>query len=278
MLSRNLEQTLHRALSLASERRHEYATLEHLLLGLDRRYGRGNGPARLRRRSRQAAQRSVGVSRQGSCRPGDRPAGRSEADRRLPARRAARRDPRAVVRSRRGDRRQRAGGAVLRAREPRRLFPAGAGHDAARRGQLHQPRHRQGAWPLRAAPGAGHRQPSRRRTGAGARGEAQPAQPGRAVELLREPEQEGDGRKDRPADRPRAGDRAHHPDPLPAHQEQSALCRRSRRRQDGDRRRSGEAHRRRRRARGAGQAPPSTRSTWARCWPARATAATSRSG
>src|SRR5476649_2364022 len=34
MLSRNLEQTLHRALSLASERRHEYATLEHLLRGL----------------------------------------------------------------------------------------------------------------------------------------------------------------------------------------------------------------------------------------------------
>ncbi len=34
MLSRNLEQTLHRALSLAGERRHEYATLEHLLLGL----------------------------------------------------------------------------------------------------------------------------------------------------------------------------------------------------------------------------------------------------
>ena len=29
-----MEQTLHRALSLASERRHEYATLEHLLLGL----------------------------------------------------------------------------------------------------------------------------------------------------------------------------------------------------------------------------------------------------
>jgi ATP-dependent Clp protease ATP-binding subunit ClpA len=34
MLSRNLEQTLHRALAFASERRHEYATLEHLLLGL----------------------------------------------------------------------------------------------------------------------------------------------------------------------------------------------------------------------------------------------------
>ncbi|ATR20929.1 ATP-dependent clp protease ATP-binding subunit clpA [Roseomonas mucosa] len=34
MLSRNLEQTLHRALALANDRRHEYATLEHLLLSL----------------------------------------------------------------------------------------------------------------------------------------------------------------------------------------------------------------------------------------------------
>ena len=34
MRSRNLEQTLHRALGLANERRHEYATLEHLLLAL----------------------------------------------------------------------------------------------------------------------------------------------------------------------------------------------------------------------------------------------------
>ena len=34
MLSRHLEQTLHRALGLANDRRHEYATLEHLLLAL----------------------------------------------------------------------------------------------------------------------------------------------------------------------------------------------------------------------------------------------------
>ncbi len=34
MLSRSLEQTLHRALALATDRRHEYATLEHLLLAL----------------------------------------------------------------------------------------------------------------------------------------------------------------------------------------------------------------------------------------------------
>ena len=32
--SRSLEQALHRALALASERHHEYATLEHLLLAL----------------------------------------------------------------------------------------------------------------------------------------------------------------------------------------------------------------------------------------------------
>jgi ATP-dependent Clp protease ATP-binding subunit ClpA len=32
--SRNLEQSLHRALALANERHHEYATLEHLLLTL----------------------------------------------------------------------------------------------------------------------------------------------------------------------------------------------------------------------------------------------------
>ena len=35
MLSHNLEQTLHRALALAKERRHEYSTLEHLLLALN---------------------------------------------------------------------------------------------------------------------------------------------------------------------------------------------------------------------------------------------------
>ena len=34
MLSQNLEKTLHRALAAASERRHEFATLEHLLLAL----------------------------------------------------------------------------------------------------------------------------------------------------------------------------------------------------------------------------------------------------
>jgi len=34
MLSHNLEKSLHRALAYANERRHEYATLEHLLFAL----------------------------------------------------------------------------------------------------------------------------------------------------------------------------------------------------------------------------------------------------
>jgi ATP-dependent Clp protease ATP-binding subunit ClpA len=34
MLSPNLEKTLHRALGYANERRHDFATLEHLLLAL----------------------------------------------------------------------------------------------------------------------------------------------------------------------------------------------------------------------------------------------------
>ena len=34
MISPNLEQTLHRALAYASERKHDFATLEHLLLAL----------------------------------------------------------------------------------------------------------------------------------------------------------------------------------------------------------------------------------------------------
>jgi hypothetical protein len=53
--SGSLEQALHRALALASERSHEYATLEHLAAGADRRQGRCGGDARVQRRYRTAA-------------------------------------------------------------------------------------------------------------------------------------------------------------------------------------------------------------------------------
>ena len=141
--SRSLEQALHRALALAGERRHEYATLEHLLLALRRRPGRGRGHAGLQRRSRRAAPQPRRLRRHRARQPGrGRPAG-FEADGRLPAGDPARGDPRPVVGPRGGDGRERARRHLRRAREPRRLLPAGAGHDPLRRGQLHQPRHRQ---------------------------------------------------------------------------------------------------------------------------------------
>ena len=60
--------------------------------------------------------------------------------------------------------------------------------------------------------------------------------------------------------------------------EQSALRGRPRRRQDRHRRRAGAADRQWRRAGGGWRTPRSSRSTWARCSPARAIAAISRSG
>jgi hypothetical protein len=140
--SRSLEQALHQALALANERHHEYATLEHLLLAL------------IDDQDAAAVMRACNVDLEklrATCRlhrhrarqPRHRRRRGFQADRRLPARHPARRDPRAVLGPRGGDRRQRAGRDLRRAREPRRLFPAGAGHDPLRRGQLHQPRHRQ---------------------------------------------------------------------------------------------------------------------------------------
>ena len=79
------------------------------------------------------------------------------------------------------------------------------------------------------------------------------ARPRRARRLLRQPQQEGEERQDRSADRPRGRGRPHHPDPVPPLEEQSALCRRPRRRQDRDRRRSGAPHRPARSAGGAAQ-------------------------
>ena len=172
-----------------------------------------------------------------------------EADRRLPARHPARRHPRAVVGPRGGHRRQRARRHLRRAREPRRLFPAGAGDDALRRGQLHQPRHRQARRHVRIASGARRR----RRRGDG-RGPRRVEEEGRRARgLLRQSQREGAQGPHRSADRARERDQPHDPDPLPPAEEQSAVRRRSRRRQDGDRRGPRQAHRRGRCAGGAAQ-------------------------
>ena len=250
--SRSLEMALHKALSFANERDQEFATLEHLLLALaddkdaaavmracnvdlEKLQGR---PERIyRHRARQPRQR--------------RRRGR-QADRRLPARHPARRHPRAVLGPRGGDRRERARRDLRRAREPRRVFPARAGHDPLRRGELHLARHRQAAGRGGDPPGARRARggrPRRRRSRRDADGGKESA----LGRLVHQPERQGARRKDRSADRPRARAEAHHPGALPPLQEQPALCRRSRRRQDGDRRRPRQEDRRERRAGGAGR-------------------------
>ncbi len=83
--------------------------------------------------------------------------------------------------------------------------------------------------------------------------------------------------KRRPRDRPRRRDPARGAGAVAPHEEQPRPDRRPRRRQDRHRRGPGAAHRHGRRARRASRAGASGRSTWARCWPARSTAASSRS-
>ena len=100
-------------------------------------------------------------------------------------------------------------------------------------------------------PGRARRAPRQRRRGGERRRDGGQAGQRGAGRLLRRSQQEGARRQDRSADRPRARGRAHHPDPVPPHQEQPALCRRARRRQDGDRRGPGAQDRRGRGARGA---------------------------
>ena len=176
VFSRALEKTLRKALALANERRHEYATLEHLLLAL---IDDPDAAAVLRACNvdlDQLRKNVVAISRHRTRQPGRRNDRRGEGDRGLPARRAARGDPRPVVGPRGGDGRQRAGGDLRRAREPRRLFPARAGHDPLRRGQLHQPRHRQAARPVGPVAHAARRRRGRRR----ARGEGGQGRPPRA--------------------------------------------------------------------------------------------------
>ena len=132
-----------------------------------------------------------------------------------------------------------------RARELCRLFPAAAGHEPPRCGELHQPRRRQGRGRRRAAA-----TPEGRR-GREARRRRQDKKRNRAQAVHRRPQREGQGRQGRSADRPHARGRPHGPDPVPPLEEQPALCRRSRRRQDRDRRRPRAQDRRGRRARGA---------------------------
>ena len=134
--SRTLEQTLHRALSLAGAKKHEFATLEHLLFALTEDQ---DAIAVLRacnvdvEKLRQRVGTFIDEELRGlvvSIPQDAKPTLSFQ---------------RSVVRPRGSDRRQCAGCDFLRTREPCRAFPAGAGHDPAGCRQLYQPWRGQGA-------------------------------------------------------------------------------------------------------------------------------------
>ena len=161
MIAQELEVSLHMAFMEARQKRHEFITVEHLLLAL-----LDNPSASEVLRACAAdidelrkllaefvTEHTPILSGRG---------GRHPADARLPARDPARDPARAVLRQEGSDRRQRAGGDFRREGFARGVFPAPEGRDAPRRRQLHLARHHQGA-AGRAVQGAStRRRPSRR--------------------------------------------------------------------------------------------------------------------
>ena len=127
MFSKDLEYSIGQCYKRAREARHEYMTVEHLLLALlDNPSAEavlkasGTDFPRLRAELEQAIDKSV-VKLDRRRRP------RHPADARVPARAAARGLPRAVLRQEGSHRRQRAGGDLRREGFPRGLLPQPAG-------------------------------------------------------------------------------------------------------------------------------------------------------
>ncbi len=236
-----------------------------------RRRRRDRAPLRRRRRRAQARAWSSFFDEKLQRLPEANGHG-SRADHRLPARAPTRRRARAVVRQGRDPRSQRPGRDLPRDRLARGLPARAAGHHAARRRELHLPRgleDRRGT----AAVAESERGRGRRRTTESPPGDRKTRSRSSPSTSWR-----GRRRQDRSADRARRRARAHRARALPAPQEQPGLRRRGRRRQDGPRRGLGAAHPRGQGARGARRAHESSRSTWARCSPARVSAAISSSG
>ena len=140
MLSQELEFCLNDAFAGAREARHEFMTVEHLLLAIVdtpkvREILKSCGAD-----TAEAQDRAQAVHRPDHAAPADRRGPRRAADPGLPARAAARGVPRAIERQERGHGRQRAGRDIQREADPRGLPAEHAGRVAARRGQFHRPR------------------------------------------------------------------------------------------------------------------------------------------
>jgi ATP-dependent Clp protease ATP-binding subunit ClpA len=209
MLSKNLEKSLHRAFALAGERRHEYATLEHLLLAMTEDDDAtpvlkacGVDIDRLRHDLETFVDnRLKGIVTQTPSEP-------------LPTAGFQRVVQRAAVHVQSSGRKEVTGANVLVA-----LFSERDSHAVSFL-------ENQGMSRLDAVDYISHgkakvpgRSRARRVTGS----EEENGQRG-AGRVLRRPQPESPRRPRRPSDWSRARGRAHHPGAVPAHQEQSALC------------------------------------------------------
>ena len=244
--SRSLEQSLHRALALANERHHEYATLEHLLLAL------------IEDQDAAAVMRACNVDLE-KLRRSLVAYLESELDNLVtdgaedakPTAGFQRVIQRAVIHVQSSGREEVTGANVLVA-----IFAERESHaayflqeqDMTRYDAVNYISHgiakRPGMSESRPARGSDEENENKIRRRAEEEGRC-------ARSLLRQSQQEGARGQDRSADRPRRRDQPHHPGAVPPAEEQSAVRRRRRRRQDRDRRRPGAPHRPRR---GAGRA------------------------
>ena len=146
-------------------------------------------------------------------------------------------------------------------------FLQGAEYDALRRGQLHLARHHQ---IRRRRP---ERADRRGRTQTTAKSRKNPAR----LKAIASTSTSKPGRRHRSLDRPHRRSRPHDPNPVPPPEKQSALCRRSGRRQNRDCRRAGAADRAQTKSRKSCAARDFL-ARYGRCsWRARAIAAISRS-
>ena len=265
MIAQELEVSLHMAFVEARQKRHEFITVEHLLLALLDNPSAAEVLQGLRGEHRRAAQAAHRLHHRAHAAPVAGTRGRHAAHAGLPARHPARHPARAVLRQEGSHRRQRAGRDLRREGFARGLLPAQQG--VTRLDVVNYISH----GITKSAAGPGKAEAAKEASG----DEQQPGR--RARDLHAEPEPAGARGQDRSADRPRARARARGADAVPPAQEQPAAGRRGRRRQDRDRRGPRAPHRRGQRARASSRECRSTRSTWARCSPAPSTAATSSS-
>ena len=270
--SRSLEQSLHRALALANERHHEYATLEHLLLAL---IDDQDAAAVMRAcnvdldKLRRNLVAYVESELENLVTDGGEDSKPTAGFQRV--------IQRAVIHVQSSGREEVTGANVLVA-----IFAERESHAAYFLQEQEMTRYdavnyishgiakRPGLTEARPARGVDEEAEQQVRRGAQEEGR-------RARGLLRQPQQEGARRQDRSADRPRDRDQPHHPGAVPPPEEQSAVRRRS---PASARPRSPKAWRAASstaRCRTCSRTRRCSRSTWARCSPARAIAAISRS-